>query len=93
MPQSRQRKKTAARKAQQARAQIEQVEEKKMTPQQYMRIRAFGWTLVALGVIVGVSHWLAHLGVLYEATGLADLLVGYPMAGLLGVAGAVVLSR
>ena len=58
-----------------------------------MRRRVFGLALVAFAILVGVSHWLAHLGVLYEDTGLWDLTIGYPMAGLLGVTGAMVLSR
>jgi hypothetical protein len=93
MPKSKQRKKTALKKAEQATAQRQTAEAKKLTPQQYMRRRFFGWTLVALGVLVGVTHWLAHLGVLYEDTGLYDLTIGYPMAGVLGVAGAIVLSK
>jgi hypothetical protein len=93
MPKSKQRKKTALKKAEQATAQQQTGEAKKLTPQQYMRRRSFGWTLVALGVLVGVTHWLAHLGALYEDTGLYDLTIGYPMAGALGVAGAIVLSK
>lgn len=93
MPKSKQRKKTALMKAEQAKAQQVRAETKKLTPQQYMRRRFFGWTLVALAVVVGVTHWLAHLGALYEDTGLYDLTIGYPMAGLLGVWGAIVLSK
>ena len=93
MPKSKQRKKTALMKAEQAKAQQVRAETKKLTPQQYMRRRFVGWTLVALAVVVGVTHWLAHLGALYEDTGLYDLTIGYPMAGLLGVWGAIVLSK
>jgi hypothetical protein len=93
MPKSKARKKTALKKAEQATAQQQAAEAKKLTPQQYMRRRFFGWTLVALAVLVGVSHWLAHVGVLYEDTGLYDLTIGYPTAGLLGIAGAIVLSK
>ena len=93
MPKSKQRKKTALKKAEQTQVQQAKAETKKLTPGQYMRRRIFGWSLVALAVVVGVTHWLAHLDVLYKATGLSDLAIGYPMAALLGIAGAIVLSR
>lgn len=93
MPKSKQRKKTALKKAEEARAQQEKAKVKKLTPQQYMRRRFFGWSLVALAVVVGVTHWLAHLGALYQDTGLWDLTIGYPMAAVLGISGAVVLSK
>ncbi len=93
MPKSRQRKKTASEKAGAARAQQEKIEAKKLTPQQYMRHRSFGWTLVVLAVVVGMTHWMAHLGLLYEDNGIFDLTIGYPMAGLLGIWGAIVLSK
>lgn len=93
MAKSKQRKKAASKKAQEAAAQQQESQAKKLTPQQYMRRRFFGWTLVAAGILVGVTHWLAHLGVLYEDSGLYDLTIGYPTAGLLGVLGAIVLSK
>jgi hypothetical protein len=93
MPKPKARKKTALKKAEQATAQQRTAEAKKLTPQQYMRRRFFGWSLVALGALIGVTHWLAHLGVLYEDTGLYDLTIGYPTAALFGVAGAIVLSK
>jgi hypothetical protein len=62
-------------------------------PAQYTRRRIFGWSLVALGLLIGVTHWLAHIGLLYEDTGLWDLTIGYPTAALFGVLGAVVLSK
>lgn len=93
MPKSKQRNKTTQKKAAETRAQQEAAQAKKLTPAQYTRRRAFGWTLVALGVTVGVTHWLAHLGVLYEDRALYDLVIGYPMAGLLGIGGAIILSR
>lgn len=91
----RSRKRPAARRSQARETQVAQqkAEIKKLTPEQYMRRRIFGWTLVALAVLVGVTHWLAHLGVLYEDSGLYDLTIGYPTAGLLGIAGAIVLSK
>ncbi len=87
-------KRPTARRAQARETQVAQEKaEKKMTPEQYTRRRIFGWALVALAVLVGVTHWLAHLGALYEDSGLYDLTIGYPTAGLLGIAGAIVLSK
>lgn len=93
MPKSKHRKKTALKKAEEAKMQQEKTEAKKLTPEQYMRRRVFGWALVALAVLVGVTHWLAHIGLLYEDTPLYDLTLGYPTAAFLGVLGAIVLSR
>lgn len=93
MPRSKQRRKTALKKAEQATVQQEKAEVKKLTPEQYMRRRFFGWSLVALAVAVGATHWLAHLGLLYKDNGLFDLTLGYPTAALLGVLGAIVLSK
>lgn len=93
MPRSRKRASTRQQQARAAQVAQQTSEAKKLTPEQYARRRAIGWTLVALGVIVGVTHWLAHLGVLYEDRALWDLTIGYPTAGILGVAGAIVLSK
>jgi len=55
---------------------------------------ALGWALVSLGVAVGVQHLLAHWGLFTVISrGWDDLAVGYPMAGLLAIAGTIVLSR
>jgi hypothetical protein len=93
MPRPKKRKKSRERRARETQAAQERAEKKKITPAQYMRRRALGWGLVALAIAVGVSHWLAHLGVLYEDKVLWDLTIGYPLAGALGVGGAIVLSR
>lgn len=93
MPQS--RKRSGVRQQRQRATQIAQQESeaKKLTPEQYMRRRIFGWTLVGLGILVGITHWLAHLGVLYEDRALWDLTIGYPTSGVLLIAGAIVLSK
>ncbi len=53
-----------------------------------------GWSLVALGAVVLVQHLIAHMGFFtLISPGWDDLLVGYPLAGALGVAGAIVLSK
>lgn len=93
MPRSKKRRKSRERQARETQSAQQSAEKKKLTPEQYMRRRAFGWGLVALAIIVGITHWLAHLGVLYEDTGLWDLTIGYPMAAALGVAGAIVLGE
>jgi hypothetical protein len=93
MPESRKRRRASEKRAAETQAAQQRAEKRMLTPAQYMRRRSFGWSLVALGVLIGVTHWLAHLGVLYEDTGLWDLTIGYPTAALVGVLGAVVLSK
>lgn len=67
---------------------------KQLTVRQYQVRRAFGWGLVGLAIVVGVSHWLAHIGLWKFATpGVMDLTAGYPMAAALGIAGSIVLGR
>jgi len=56
--------------------------------------RVAGWILVVLAVVMGITHWLAHLGwrPIPLAMGWQDLLLGYPAAGLLAIAGGVVIG-
>lgn len=94
MPRSKKRKVTRERQAKQARAAQQKAETKKLTPEQYTRRRALGWTLVALAVTLGVSHWLQHVGAIQLVPdGWADLAAGYPMAALLAIWGTIVLSK
>ncbi len=104
MPVSRSRRRTTtgARrrdKAAEARARRTQTaqraaESRKLTLAAYRRRRIVGWTLVGLGVVVFTQHLIAHLGFFdLISPGWDDLVAGYPMAGLLGVAGAVVLTK
>lgn len=93
MPKSKKRAKVQLRKAEAARVAHEQAEAKKSTSGQYARRRAFGWTLGVLAVVMLVTHLMAHVGFLYEASGLTDLTIGYPTAAVLGVAAAIVLSN
>lgn len=93
MPKPHKRAKVRAAKAREQQIAQREAEAKKITPEQYMRRRAAGWALVAIGVGIGVTHWVAHIGLLYDATGISDLLVGYPTAGLFGIGGAIVLSK
>lgn len=66
------------------------------TPGYYRRLRkqVAGWVLVGLGVLVGTSHVVTHLGYfqVLPRAGMQDLLMGYPMAGVLVVAGIALLS-
>lgn len=80
-------------RARETQAHQERAEKKYASFESYQRRRVFGWTLVALGVLVGVQHLIHHMGFwTLVSDGWDDLLVGYPMAGVLGVAGAIVLS-
>lgn len=56
--------------------------------------RVLGWTVAGIAVLVAVVHWVAHLGyrVLPLSLGWQDLLLGYPVAALLGVAAALILG-
>lgn len=69
-------------------------DEKKLTLAQYRRRRIVGWSLVGLGVGVAAQHLVSHLGFfVLISKGWDDLVAGYPLAGLLGIAGAIVLSK
>jgi hypothetical protein len=95
MPSSKGRRdRTRSARAQETQAAQRQAEARKLTPAQYTRRRAIGWALVALGVAVGVQHFLSHVALFTVISrGADDLLLGYPLAGALGVAGAIVLTR
>lgn len=93
MPKPRKSVKARDRRARATQAAQASVEKKTVTPTQYLVRRAAGWALVALAAIAGLTHWLAHIGLLYEDNALWDLTIGYPTAGALGIAGAMVLSR
>ena len=67
---------------------------RKLTPAQYERRRRLGWGLVALGVVVFSQHLFSHMGFFtVVSSGWDDLLIGYPVAVLLGAGGAVLLSK
>ena len=75
-------------------AQQRAKERKQITLRAYRFRRVTGWGLVGLGIVVGASHWLSHIGLWgFASQGAMDLVAGYPMAVLLGVAGAIILSR
>jgi hypothetical protein len=93
MPRPKKRKKAREQRARETQLAQQSAEKKKITPAQYMRWRIFGWGLLALAIIVAVTHWLAHVGLLYQDKPLWDLTIGWPMAGLLGITAAIVLGR
>lgn len=57
--------------------------------------RIAAWALMLLGGLVAIQHLVAHLGItpIPLSMGWQDLLIGYPAAGLLLVAGASLLPR
>lgn len=50
------------------------------------RRRVVGWALVGIGAVMAVVHMFTHLGRL-KIIGMQDLLIGYPMATVLVLAG------
>jgi hypothetical protein len=55
------------------------------------RRRILGWVLVALGALMAAVHMVSHLGRL-KIVGYQDLLIGYPMAAVLVLAGFMVVG-
>lgn len=54
----------------------------------YRRRRFASWALIIAGVVVGVSHWFEHFGLIkIFSLGVEDLLIGYPTAALLAIVG------
>jgi hypothetical protein len=49
------------------------------------------WALVAIGSLMAVVHMVTHLGRL-KIVGYQDLLLGHPMAAVLGLAGFMVVE-
>lgn len=86
-------------KAREARARATQLAQenaatKKISPQAYARWRFLGWSLVVLGVVIFVQHLISHTGAFsLISPGVDDWVAGYPTAGILGIAGVIVLSR
>lgn len=89
----RRRKETPSARA--TRGQQQRAEERRqLTLRQYQVRRFGGWSLIGVGVAVGVSHWLAHLGLWrFASDGVMDLTAGYPTAVVLVVVGSIVLSK
>lgn len=60
----------------------------------HRRLVRIGQALMAAGAIVGVWHWILHLGPTEQQPSAAlDLLAGYPAAALLLLLGALLAGR
>ena len=91
MPKSKGRAKkrrSASSRARRASIANEHVAAKRSSHHSRRRRRLAGWSLIAFGVVVGVTHLMEHGGLFQLApSGVEDLLMGYPMAMLLAVLG------
>lgn len=88
------RAKARAARARATQAAQRESDKRKLSPAQYGRRRALGWVLVGLGVAVFVQHLISHAGFFtLVSPGVDDVIAGYPLAGLLGLAGVLLLSR
>ncbi|MGH2579441.1 MAG: hypothetical protein ACRDGP_01155 [Actinomycetota bacterium] len=93
-PQPKRRDKTREARARDTQAAQNEAETRKLSPAAYTKRRVLGWSLVALGVVVFVQHLMHHMGFFtLISPGWDDLVAGYPLAAVLGIAGAIVLSR
>lgn len=98
MPVSKSRRRKASRRGasshQRRSASTSSTSVRKLSPAQYERRRRLGWGLVALGVVIFSQHLVSHMGLfIVVSSGWDDLLIGYPVAALLGAGGAVLLSK
>ena len=95
MPKSKGRVKKKQSRTRAGGAQIPQVSSastKRMSYRKRRNRRVGGWVLVSIGTFVGITHWFSHLGFLHIASpAVQDLAIGYPMAVLLIVVGAMLI--
>lgn len=88
------RDKAAEARARETQASQQKSETRQITLAQYRRRRVLGWTLVGLGIAVFVQHLISHLGFFtLISPGWDDLVAGYPLAGLLGIGGVILLTK
>jgi hypothetical protein len=81
-------------RARQTQGAQERAASRQVSPRAARVRRTIGWVLVGLGIVVGMSHWLTHIGAWdFASQGVEDLVAGYPMAALLAIGGAIVLSQ
>lgn len=60
----------------------------------HRRLVRIGQVVMAAGAAVGIWHWILHLAPAGQAPSLAlDIYAGYPTAGLLFMAGALLAGR
>ena len=70
------------------------VAERKRERQRKRRIRIIGVVMMVWAVLIALTHLLAHLEVFGgQPSGLTDLLVGYPTAGILLLLGAILAGQ
>lgn len=95
MPSSKKRRGSQSQQAKQTQASQRTAEQRReITLRQYRFRRVSGWSMVGLAIAIGVSHWLAHIGLWqFASSGVMDLTAGYPLAVLLGIGGSIVLSK
>jgi hypothetical protein len=88
------RAKARAARARETQAAQREAEKRKLTTAQHSRRRVLGWGLVGLGVVMFVQHLVSHAGFFtLVSPGVDDVIAGYPLAGLLALAGVLLLSR
>ena len=74
-------------------AEQQKPEERRLRRRRRLLLRG-GQALLAAGAVVGVSHWLAHLGTFGgQPSGWTDLAIGYPTAGVLLIGGAIAVGQ
>ncbi len=78
--------------AEQERARIQRDIDRQLSSWTWRRITS--WTLFGLALLIAIQHVVAHSGwrPLPISMGWQDLLVGYPTAGVLAIAGAILLD-
>ncbi|MCQ9164164.1 hypothetical protein [Arthrobacter sp. STN4] len=59
----------------------------------HRRLVRIGQAIMVLGLLVGISHWIAHFAVPGGPPGIQDLLIGYPTAAAVLIVGAVLAGR
>ncbi len=96
MPKSKGRQAKRRKPSAQAReTQVDQVKAETLRTRSYAsyrRRRLASWALIGGGVVVGVSHFFEHFGLLkIFSLGVEDVLIGYPTAVLLAVGGLMLL--
>ncbi|MEO5316783.1 hypothetical protein PV772_22140 [Pseudarthrobacter sp. CC12] len=60
----------------------------------HRRLVRTGQVLMALGALVAIAHWVAHLAPTGQGPSITeDIFIGYPTGALLLLAGAVIAGR
>ena len=89
----RRRDKTRERRARATQASQRNAAATRVSRSKLRRRRALAWTLIAFGTGIALQHLIHHLGAFtLISNGWDDLVAGYPLAALLGIIGAILLS-